>query len=397
MSPVRRSSQELAELLDSGALAEETSREFAGLVALATTVREHVGLPTPAPAFRNALRSELLVAAPPLAPTVPVGIGARVREYVELQAPRLAQSGRAITASAAAAATVAAGGLVAASQHALPGELLYGLKGTTEDLRIGFSSGQAERGRLHLGFARERLEELERGVGHLSNDLLAGTLGSLDDEALAAADDLLAAFVTSADVTLVQDLTGFTSDAAGRLGVLSRVLPPEMTALAENSIELLRRIDVQVAIVTGVADECGRCAPARATVDDHFPNIARPGDGPAVIHRPCDCNGPVASPTQPPTKPTPPPTQPPSEPRTDPPTEPVEEPAPGLDLVPRLPEPLDPTGQVVEDTVNDLLDQLPIDPIELVPPPIREPVMEIHGQANTVVAAISQQIDDLLP
>jgi hypothetical protein len=395
LTRISQHAEELAELLDAGASAAHQNAETATLLALASSVRDHVEVAKPSDAFRSALRSELLVAAPAVA-TAPVGVTDRIRQFVEQRAPELAQSGRAITATAVGAAALAASGLVTVAQQALPGDLLYGVKGATEEARLTFSAGDAERGRLHLQFADERLGELEQGVQRLTNDLLADTLHRLDDEVILGADLLLQAFAASADPTAITDLTNFTSQAARRLTALTVDLPAEIGPLAEDSLEVLRRVEVQVAVATGelASDVCTNCGGPQLTPATTPRFVVRPGEGPAITAPQCDCSGPsVSAPSTPDPEPTSTePTAEPTEPTPEP-TEPADEPASDVGTVPQLPGPIDPIG----DQVDELLEQLPVDPIELLPPPVQAPVTEIQDAANDAVGDVSKAIDDILP
>src|SRR5690606_28322381 len=120
--------------------------------------------------------------------------------------------------------------------------------GLTEDARLAFASGDVERGRLHLAFARERLEEVEEGRERLAPEQLTATLGELDHEASTGADELLraAADGTTTDPVL-DELDAFTAELRTRILDLSGVLPLSVRPATEHTLELLRRIDVQVA------------------------------------------------------------------------------------------------------------------------------------------------------
>lgn len=404
MARQRQKIEQLAELLDSGVEAGEAGGELAGLLTLAASVSEHVQAPTAPADFRAALRAELLAAPPPPPVAAPASPMERLRQTIEQNAPELVQSGRMVAAAAAGAALLGTGGVVTAAQQALPGDLFYGLKGTTEDVRLAFASGDAERGRLHLQFAAERLEELEDGVGRLTPDLLADTLERLDDEVLQAAEDLLDAFAETADEVLVEELTDFTGDATVRLQELQDQLPPEIVPLSERSMEVLRRIEVQAAIATGervVAETCQSCESLPvADLDTEGVAIPRPGEEPAVPVTECDCTGPTTTIEPAPTsEPEPTPSQEPAEPEPSPePTqEPAEEPDEDTDVVPPLPEDLQPVGEDIDEAVNDVLDQLPIDPVEELPDPIQEPVEETQETVNETVGEVSETVDDILP
>ncbi|MFF0446539.1 DUF5667 domain-containing protein [Streptomyces sp. NPDC004609] len=75
---------------------------------------------------------------------------------------------------------VAAGafsGVAAASSDALPGDTLYGLKRGMEDIRLGMTDGETDRGELYLDQASTRLSEARRLMER-------GRAGDLDHESL---------------------------------------------------------------------------------------------------------------------------------------------------------------------------------------------------------------------
>lgn len=54
------------------------------------------------------------------------------------------------------------GGVVAASQNAIPGDALYGLKTATEKVRVALSFTNSEKAKTHLSITLEKLEEIEK-------------------------------------------------------------------------------------------------------------------------------------------------------------------------------------------------------------------------------------------
>ncbi|MEU5788092.1 DUF5667 domain-containing protein [Micromonospora purpureochromogenes] len=75
-----------------------------------------------------------------------------------------------------AAGAVAVSGISAASEDAVPGDALYGMKRSTERAQLALTSSDLSRGQLFLDFARTRLDE----AGMLRGDL-AGYSAVLDD------------------------------------------------------------------------------------------------------------------------------------------------------------------------------------------------------------------------
>ncbi|HEY5836223.1 DUF5667 domain-containing protein [Streptomyces sp.] len=69
------------------------------------------------------------------------------------------------------------GGVAAASTDALPGDTLYGLKRSMEDLRLDLAGSDASRGKVYLDLASTRMQEARRLMDR-------GRGGTLDDESV---------------------------------------------------------------------------------------------------------------------------------------------------------------------------------------------------------------------
>lgn len=274
----------LEAVLSGSASPDDLSRDLARLVTLAEQVNEAIEIPPLSDAFRTRLRSQLLEAPGPSVQGTLADAAATGHPAGILQ--RLRSSARAKAAAAVASTLIGTTGVAAAAQEALPGDLLYPVKGFTEDARLLFSSNVVERGHLHLQFARERLEELERGVGRLGPDSLRATFTALDEEASQGANLLLGADPTP---QTAEALTAFTGEIQSRLQEVQTRLPLSVRDSAERTLEVLRRINLQVTALT----EPIRCAECDATAagDDvlSVPQVVLPGDGPA--RTPCGCVG----------------------------------------------------------------------------------------------------------
>lgn len=136
----------------------EVDGEFrTGLRAMlvATAEREGMGAPAKAesPAAATGVRGSLLPAM--------TGRRARARGAVLV---------------GIAAGAVALSGISAASENALPGDALYGMKRSTERAQLALTSSDISRGQLFLDFARTRLDE----AGTVRGDRL-GFSAVLDD------------------------------------------------------------------------------------------------------------------------------------------------------------------------------------------------------------------------
>lgn len=274
---VRQSEVEALEAVLEGLTApDDAPRSLNRLASLATAVRDHTEVETPSDDFRTRLRVELLEVA---AEGRPASLRDRVADRVDVATARVRHSLRAAGAAAVASSLIGTAGVAAAAQSALPGDVLYSVKGLTEDARLAFASGDVERGRLHLGYARERLDEVEVGRDRLSPDQLTTSLDQLDREAAAGADELLGAAADGQGPTLLDELDEFTAEVRGRLLDLSPDLPLSVRPAAERSLEVLRRIDLQV---TGLFGLDGPSCPACGDASGVQPRVVLPGDGPAA-------------------------------------------------------------------------------------------------------------------
>lgn len=121
------------------------------------------------PEFRTGLRVMLLAAADQAAMEKAAGadpatesgaqrpIGAGRRPVLSCQSTRARVRGSIIVGVAAGA--IAVSGMSAASENALPGDALYGVKRSTERAQLALASSDLSRGQLFLDFAQTRLAE----------------------------------------------------------------------------------------------------------------------------------------------------------------------------------------------------------------------------------------------
>lgn len=242
---------------------------------------EEVG-PTvvPRPEFRAALRTRLVAVAVvrPVAAVHPATAGAgRPAAAPPVLAGPVRSAGRASRALAVAAGVtasmVAVSGVAAASSQSLPGDPFYGVKRTTESIRLATADGELEQGRRHLDFATTRLRELRgltlgrkafqespgSGAGApTAAELTAAALtdpdvanrvrqvlADMDTETRKGTDLLTSAFLTSQTQAPLQALSRFATRQSTGLERLLPALPP---ASQDRAIASL-------ALVVEVADE----------------------------------------------------------------------------------------------------------------------------------------------
>lgn len=119
----------------------------------------------PDPEFRNRLRQRL------------IAVGTVANAQQEVPKPRSPLADRihakrershrrlAFAASALTVLVITGGFAVAESHRALPGDMLYGLKRTTENVQVSLAGSDTAAGHEHLSIASTRLKEIRRLIG----------------------------------------------------------------------------------------------------------------------------------------------------------------------------------------------------------------------------------------
>ncbi|GAA2705695.1 DUF5667 domain-containing protein [Micromonospora olivasterospora] len=173
----RRRAERFAQLLDEangGRRHHVRSRaddQLAALVAVARQVSADPPTVEVDPGFRTGLRAMLLataeregIGAPAAGQPEPAGqrsaVGAGQRGFLPAVTARRARARGAILIGVAAGA-IAVSGISAASENAVPGDALYGMKRSTERAQLALASSDLSRGQLFLDFARTRLGEAD--------------------------------------------------------------------------------------------------------------------------------------------------------------------------------------------------------------------------------------------
>lgn len=167
----RRRAERFAQLLneaDGGRrhhIRSDVDGELTDLVALGIRLRT---APPPAeadPEFRVGLRAMLVAAAErdgidtkPAADAHPAPSRSARRSFLTGPNARQARARVAVLAGVAAGAVVLSG-ISAASENAVPGDPLYGVKRSTERAQLALATSDLSRGQLFLNFARTRLAE----------------------------------------------------------------------------------------------------------------------------------------------------------------------------------------------------------------------------------------------
>jgi hypothetical protein len=282
--------EELARLLDGDIEASEATAGVRSLLLLAETVREETRLERPTDAFRASLREQILADAASFAAATPAVTPRSLRERADDALARVRSSARVAVATATVSGLIGTAGVAAAAQAALPGDALYGVKQATEQFRLAVAGPGVESARVKLQLAHERLSELELGLGTLRPHEVVARLDEMDTLSQGGAEELLDEVARTGDAELAELLRGFSDSQRSRLGGLRDQLAVEVRPRADASLELLRRIEVQLGVASVLECDCpddattlGAVGPRAAT------SVVAPGAGPAVTATDCGC------------------------------------------------------------------------------------------------------------
>ncbi|MFJ8688409.1 DUF5667 domain-containing protein [Micromonospora wenchangensis] len=117
-----------------------------------------------------------------------------------------------------AAGAVAVSGISAASENAVPGDALYGMKRSTERAQLALASSDVSRGQLFLDFARTRLDE----AATLRNDAtgFSAVLDDMDADTRQGVRLLTGGAVQHGDPTALDAVNTFVSGQRRAVGGL---------------------------------------------------------------------------------------------------------------------------------------------------------------------------------
>lgn len=263
------------------------------------------GAVAPRPEFSAELRHRLLEQAAARAATTPTVVRSTPdseddpppREDDASVTDIRHRHGRRIRLVASTAALVLLGGGIgsaAAAQQAMPGDTLYGMKRSIENVSTNVSVGDDSRGRRDLEHAMTRLSEVRsliEGGGDVAT--IDGTLGEFSMQARKGVSRLVASYQQDGDASSITAITTFITGARQAIGELAPKLPPESLKAA---VEALATIE-QLAQHTNLAcPKCDKPVPAKPPAGQN--RIASPNTEP---NDPATDEGPTA----PATKPTP--------------------------------------------------------------------------------------------
>jgi hypothetical protein len=275
--PHRRAEAErFAALLDGRRVngGPEDHPELADLAGLASALApvEHA----PDPSFRLGLRERLVAEAadlPQRPVTAPQGVRPDSRSTGTTGDHRDQPRWRTAAATLTAVALVTGAGAAAASNRALPGDSLYGLKRQIESVELSLARTDLGRGTELLEQAEARLSEAEQLAASSSvtepetQQQLASTL---DDMAAATEDGstaLLDAYRETGDPEPLQVLDRFATRQRERLADLMALLSPELRDRMSPVLDALARLDAQATALLGSATRLTALESARESGD----------------------------------------------------------------------------------------------------------------------------------
>jgi hypothetical protein len=201
------------------------------------------------PEFRMGLRAMLVAAAER------EGIGniADSGATVDLEAFRAAasapkQRARRIRTRGAILAGVAVGaiaisGMSAASENAVPGDALYGVKRSTERAQLALASSDLSKGQLFLDFARNRLAEARAVV---ESDGFASALDDMDANTTEGVRLLTTTATQRHDTAALDAIDAFLKHQRTEVGGLLSTTADERHERAQDSVMLLLSVEQRV-------------------------------------------------------------------------------------------------------------------------------------------------------
>ncbi|GAA2000341.1 DUF5667 domain-containing protein [Catenulispora subtropica] len=209
------------------------------------------------------------------------------------------------------------GGVAWAASSALPGDPLYGVKRSLENMRVSVSGSDLERGEQYLGQAKTRLTEVHKLLDrHDSNvdgtddsKLIAETMDLLyrdvDD-----AGQLLAPLAESGDAEALANLQNFLTTYQPRAVDLETLLAPDTQDKARRLVALMNGLSARMTVAQANLDKLraaqqhpagGSSSSSRHQDPPQTPTpTGAPGAHPPEGQRPPAVGGPTSTAGEPP-------------------------------------------------------------------------------------------------
>jgi hypothetical protein len=254
----RRRAERFAQLLDEangGRRHHVRSRhddELTSLVAFGKRVYDTTPTAPLDPDFRSALRASLLATAER------EGIGSTAIEErasrpfwrqntaglsPAARAKQTRRRARRTIVITVAAGAIAVSGMSAASEGALPGDALYGMKRSTERAQLALTSSDLSRGQLFLEFARTRLAEAEAVQGDVYG--FDAVLDDMDGDTKQGVRLLTTAAVDRRDASALDTIGTFLTSQHRQVATLREGAGAAERRRAGQSLALLDEIQTR--------------------------------------------------------------------------------------------------------------------------------------------------------
>jgi hypothetical protein len=161
-----------------------------------------------------------------------------------------------LVASTAALVLLGGGiGSAAAAQQAMPGDTLYGVKRSIENVSTQVSVGDNSRGRRDLEHAMTRLAEVSAMVENGGNvATVNSTLNTFSAQARRGVSRLIASYQQDSDITSITAVTTFLTSARQGIGELAPKLRPESLKAAVEALATIEQLSQHTAAA------CPKCA-----------------------------------------------------------------------------------------------------------------------------------------
>ena len=147
---------------------------------------------------------------------------------------------------------LALSGVSMASNGAAPGDPLYGVKRSNEQVQVALAGSDANRGRLHLEFAKVRLVEARQ----VDSGRVGAVLADMDSEVTDGARLVFTAALSGRDLTAIDSVRSFAQQQRTDLVALAADVASAATP-ARGSLDLLARVETRADLMqAAIADGC---------------------------------------------------------------------------------------------------------------------------------------------
>jgi hypothetical protein len=204
------------------------------------------------PGQRGSVRLVAVPDVPVVEATPPVDTSVGPTQVVPVFRPRRTSRARLAAVIGVASGALVLSGVSVASNGATPGDPLYSVKQASEQAQLVMAGSDANRGHLHLDFARVRLAE----AGQVTPDAVGGVLAKMDQETTEGARLLFTAGMQHADAdTIGSVLTFISQQRSDLLDLRATAAAPDDPA--RHSLDLLDSIEIRAnELRAAIADHC---------------------------------------------------------------------------------------------------------------------------------------------